>query len=170
MVDENVVEAIQKQVEAKYAEIAELKRQNDLNEASLKEVSRLANAEKQRVKLAFDTNDKVSGLLFGLSEVIEKIRHIDDRVIELRQWLERTDDILMLLLTEKSPHKVQEAIDDLEEVIGKRQESHKKLIRKHTANLSKLKEQAAGFGVMNIPLDLQNQIEAEEAELDKLLK
>ena len=168
--DENLVEAIQKQVEAKYLEIAELKRQNDLNEASLQGVNRLREAEKQRVKIAFDTNDKVSGLLVGLAEIIEKVDRIDKQCIELRQWLERTDDILLILLTEKSPQKVIETRDDLQDIIDLRQENRKKLIKKRIKNLDKLKEQAAEHGSIDVPLSLSNRIEAEQEELNRLLE
>ena len=167
--DEDALEVLRSQVEAKYEEIAATKRQNELAEDALKILQRTRNAEQQRVKMAFDTNDKVTGLLSGLSEILAKIDRIDKLCTELGRWLERTDDILILLLTEKSPQKIEEAREDLQEFIDLRQESKNKLVRKRIKNIDKLKGQAAEYGSIDTPLALLNKIEAEQEELDRLL-
>lgn len=66
-----------------------------------------------------------------------------------------------------------EAIYGREEVkeaslINSREFQQQQLLAQHQANLDKLKLQAAGYGRLDVPLRLQNAIEAEEAEIARL--
>jgi FAD/FMN-containing dehydrogenase len=163
-----IIEIIHQQVQAEMETAAELRRQNDLAEKSLAELARNRAAEQQRVKLAFDTNDKVTGLLAGLARQLADIRRIARRLDEAERRGERTDDILLLLLTEHSSQKVEAAREDLEAEIQERETERRKLLRQRKRNLSRLREQAASFGALAVPLDLQNRIEAEEAAIKEL--
>jgi hypothetical protein len=171
--DENkeILEALHRQVEVEYQKVLELKRQNDLAEKSISELQRNRTAEQARVKIAFDTNDKVSGLLTGFESTLKEIRRIEkqnrqirQQIIEVRQHMERTDDILLLLLTEKNHQKITEVIEDLQDEIKVR----RNLMATHKRNLTILRQQAAKYGSVDIPLELQNKIEAEEEEIRKL--
>jgi hypothetical protein len=167
--DGEIIEAIQAQVRAEMASAEQLRRQNDLAEQALGELRRNRTAEQQRVKLAFDTNDKVSGLLTALEEAFRDLRQIRDKLTEMeRQW-ERTDDILLLLLTEHSPPgKIAESREDLEAEIAERRSSQKKLLKQRYRNFNKLQEREAGYGALDVPLELLNKIENEKQAIEKL--
>lgn len=162
-----IIEAIHRQVEAEQATAAELRRQNDLAEKTLIELQRQRSAEQQRVKLAFETNDRLSGLLGGLQRAFRDIRQINKRLGEADRRAERTDDILLLLLTERSNQKIEEAREDLEAEMAERKDIQRKLLRQHRRNLNKLQQQAANYG-LDVPLHLQNEIEAEEQAIAEL--
>lgn len=157
-----VIEAIQRQVEAELAKADELRRQNDLAEKTLVELERTRQSQQQRVRLAFDTHDQVTGLLTRLGQVFEDIRQIRARLAEAERRSERMDDIVLLLLTDHRPQKIAEIRDDLEAEIAERTAERKRLLSRHTRNLARLKEQAAAYGALDVPLALRNQIEAEQ--------
>lgn len=157
-----IVEAIHRQVQAEMDTAAELRRQNDLAAKTLAELERTRQGQQQRVKLAFDTNDKVTGLLAALPKAFRDIKQINKRLAELERRHERTDDILLLLLTERSQRKIGEAVEDLEAEIAERDATQRKLLRQHKRNLAKLNERAAAYGALSVPLELRNEIEAEE--------
>lgn len=163
----DVVEMIQQQIKAELATAAELRRQNDLAQQTLTELARNRAAEQQRRNLAFDTNDKVSGLIPALQKAFRDIKDIRAKLREAERRAERTDDILLLLLTEKSPEKIAAAREDLQAEIDERETDRHKLLRVHTRNLARLREQAAGHG-LRVPLDLMNEIESEEAAIREL--
>lgn len=165
-----IIEAIHKQVQAEQETKAELQRQNDLAAKTLAELERTRQGQQQRVKLAFDTHDKVTGLVTALQKVFRDIRVIKAQQTESARHRERTDDILLLLLTERSPHKINEAREDLEAEIAERETDRRKLLRQHTRNLTHLKGTAAAYGALAVPLELQNQIEAEEDAIRELKK
>lgn len=165
--DAEIIEAIHAQVRAEQETAAELRRQNDLAARTLAELERTRQGQQQRVKLAFDTHDKVTGLLGGLQKVFRDIKQINRRLAEAERRSERTDDILLLLLTERSPHKIEEAREDLEAEIAERERNRRKLLGQHRRNLAKLEEQAASYG-LQVPLNLANEIEVEQAEIARL--
>jgi hypothetical protein len=162
-----IIETLRRQIEAERATAEELRRQNDLAEKTLNELQRGRQAEILRARVAFDTNEKVTGLVPQIEQAFQDIKRIDQRINELEAWLERASDILLLLLSEKSPVKVREAMEDLEAEIALKETDRRKLIRIHTRNLVVLNEQAALHG-MDPPLDLLNQIEVEKQALKEL--
>lgn len=162
-----ILETLSRQIQAELEKAAEIRRQNDLAGQALTELQRTRQAEQQRMRLAFDTNDKVSGLLPMLQQVFQDIKAINYRLSELGRDLERINDILLLLLTEKSPQKVEEARDDLEAEMVERETDRRKLLRVHIRNLARLKEQAALHGAQ-VPIGLLNEIEATEQAIEKL--
>lgn len=170
---QEIVDAIHKQVQAEMETAAQLKRQNDLAEKSLGALERNRKAEQARIQVAFETSDKVTGLITILQNVLveharlrrdikTQRREFVDYRKEFENWMERTNDILLLLLTEKSPAKVAEALEDLQD------EVNRTLIRQRTKNLMTLKEQAAKYGTGSEPLHLLNDIEREEEALERL--
>jgi len=165
--DAEIIAAIQAQVRAEMETAAELRRQNDLAEKSLVALERERAASQQRRQLAFDTNDKVSGLLPALEKAFKDIKLINRRLALKERRDERTEDILLLLLTERSPQKLAEAREDLEAEIAERETNRRKLLRQRRRNLAKLQEQAAKHG-LRVPVDLANEIEAEEQAIEEL--
>jgi hypothetical protein len=163
----SLIEIIRQQVQAEQETAAELRRQSDLAEKALSELTRNRSAEQQRVNLAFKTNDQLSGLLPRLTNVFRAIRQINTRLTEAERRAERTDDILLLLLTERSPQKIDEAREDLEAEIAEREAERRKLLKVHNRNLARLNEQAAGHG-LRVPLDLANEIDAETEAIEEL--
>lgn len=88
-----------------------------------------------------------------------------DKVYEdLSNRLERLEHLVGLLLVEGNSDRKREAGQELEQ-----EASIRRQISKRRRNLNKLKEQAAEHG-SDVPLGLQNQIEAEEAEITRLEK
>jgi hypothetical protein len=162
-----IIEVLRQQVLAEQATATELRRQNDLAEKALAELARNRSAEQARRQLAFDTNDKVSGLLPRLINVFRAIRQINSRLAEAERRAERTDDILLLMLTEKSPQKIEDAREDLEAEIAEREAERRKLLKVHRRNLDRLNEQAAQHG-LRVPLELANEIDAEQASIEDL--
>lgn len=164
---DKILETLHLQLKAELEKAEQLRRQNDLAEQALAELQRNRQAQQQRMRLAFDTNDKVSGLWPMLQKVFQDIREINHLLAEAERRAERTDDILLLLLTEKSPQKVQEAMDDLEAEMAERETDRRKLLRVHLRNLAQLREQAAAHGSL-LPLSLLNEIQAEEQAIEEL--
>jgi hypothetical protein len=69
----------------------------------------------------------------------------------------------VLLLTENNPQKVEQARAELEIELAIKQE-----LRKRQRNLNKLKNRAAEYGAIDVPLPLANQIEAEQEAIERL--
>jgi len=164
-----LLDAINKLVQAELKKAEELSKQNELVERSLEEIRRTRIAEQQRRRLAFDTQDMVTGLITALREVFTDIAFIRKMIEEFDRRSERTDDILLLLLTEHSQQLVTEMTDDLQGDISLRRSSQEELLHTHYNNLMKLKQQAA-FQGQQVALDLMNQIEAEERAIKILEK
>ena len=96
------------------------------------------------------------------------IRQIKRALTEAERRAERTDDILLLMLTERSPQKTAEAREDLESEIAEREKSRRNLLKRRGRNLARLEEMAATYGAGNVPLDIVNQIEAEKEAIEEL--
>lgn len=121
-------------------------------------------------------------------QVIEAAQHLSQEVRllmhEIRQWreslakqaawqdrvfedianrIERLERNQVLMLTEHSPQKQQDAAAELEAELPIRRE-----LQRRSRNLSKLEEQAANYGSLDVPLKLQNSIEAEKERIAEL--
>jgi flagellar basal body-associated protein FliL len=162
-----IIEALRARVVAEEATRRELERQNDLAKSTLTELTRSRAADQLRTRLAFETNDKLTGLIPQIQKVFQDIENIRMQLEELSRADEQTKDILLLLLTEHNQGRVGAAIDDLQAEINESESSRKKRLKIRIRNLSKLQEQAAYHG-RDVPIDLQNDIEAEEAAIEIL--
>lgn len=81
-------------------------------------------------------------------------------VSQLKSEIEQLQSNMVLLLTERNPVKITQAIDELDGIL-----TLKKQLRQHKRNLAQLQEQAAKYGASDTPLKLINSI---ESELDKI--
>lgn len=87
-----------------------------------------------------------------------------DRIFEdIANRIDRLESNMLLLLTEHSQQKIETARQELEQEKPTRAE-----LSKRRRNLAKLKQQAANYGAIDVPLVLQNKIEAEELAIEEL--
>lgn len=158
-IDKDALEVLRQQI--KVDEDKNRLRQAEVNALRRREQMSLDERE-ATVKLRYE----VQQLKTGLEELSEEIsatigsqQLLVVQVKRLQELVEKIDDNMLLLLTEHSQQAIKEAIDET---------SNRKLKRKYQRNLDKLREQAAGYGSLEVPLSLQNKIEAEERKLEEL--
>lgn len=158
-IDKDVLEVLKQQAEIE-------KEANRLKQAEV-------NALRRREQMSLDEREatvklryEVQQLKTGLEQLSEEIsatigsqQLLVAQVKRLQELVEKIDDTMLLLLTEHSQEAIREAIEET---------SKRKLRRKYQRNLDKLKEQAAEYGSLEVPLSLQNRIEAEERKLEEL--
>lgn len=159
MIDKDALEVLKQQVKAD--EEANRLRQAEVNALRRREQMSLEERE-ATVKLRYE----VQQLKTGLEQLSEEIsatigsqQLLVAQVKRLQELVEKIDDTMLLLLTEHSQQAVKEAIDET---------NARKIKRQHFRNLAKLREQAAQYGALEVPLSLQNKIEAEERKLEEL--
>lgn len=167
MTDEQVLNLLRQQIQAEQDKAAELRRQNDLAEASLKQAQEdnrnRVTSDRNKLKISLDTNEKVSGLLAQLPQVILTMHHIREWLEERDKRDERVERILLLLLSRGRGKEIDEAEQDL-----RRSQWHRQL-KRHVANLNELEEQKAEHGI-SVPLELLNSIRKEKEAIEKLNK
>lgn len=135
---------------------------SELNILRRKEQEALSQTE-ETVKLRYEVQRLINELDKLADEMAASIlaeKLMAREVGQIRSEMESLQSTMILLLTERNPVKVTEAIDELDSILSK-----KKQLKQHKRNLSHLQEQAAKFGSLDIPLKLANQI---EAELEKI--
>lgn len=158
-IDKDVLEVLKAQ--AKADDEANRLKQAEVNALRRREQMSLEERE-ATVKLRYEVQQLKTGLEQLSEEISATIGSQQLLVIQvkrLQELVEKIDDTMLLLLTEHSQQALQEAIEET---------STRKLKRKYQRNLDKLKEQAAGYGSLEVPLSLQNKIEAEERKLEEL--
>jgi hypothetical protein len=164
-IDDEAIELLKKQIEVSFVLSAEEKRKNDLAEQALKqaEIGRQSRevADRNRLKIALDTNEKVEVLAQQLPLFIAGFVEWQK---EDAKWKDRLDEILLLLLTGKGNGN-KSRIDELKREL---EQSHtEQLIVQEYENLHELENQAAQYGV-DIPIRLVNQIKKSKAKIDEL--
>lgn len=150
---------------AKAQEDANRLKQSELNILRRKEQEALNQIEEtvkqrhevQRLINELDTlADEISAYTSGQQLIVQEVR-------QLKSEIEGLQSNMVLLLTERNPIKVTQAIDELENNL-----TLKKQLRQHRRNLAQLNEQAAKYGSLDVPLKLQNSIEAEQEKIAEL--
>lgn len=154
---------------AKAQEDANRLKQSELNILRRREQEALDNTD-ATVKLRHEVQrlideldilaDEIAAYTSGQQLVVQEVR-------QLKSEMEQLQSNMVLLLTERNPIKVTQAIEDLENNL-----TTKKQLRQHRRNLAQLNEQAAKYGSLDVPLKIQNSIEAELetiAELEQKL-
>jgi hypothetical protein len=81
----------------------------------------------------------------------------------ISERMERLERNLLLIFTQNNPKRSQEAQAELEIELAIKTE-----LRKRQRNLNKLQNRAAEYGAIDVPLELQNRIEAEMEAIEKL--
>jgi hypothetical protein len=169
-IDDEAITLLRQQIEASLALAAEEKRKNDLLEASLKQTQVDAQirqvAERNRLRTALDTNEKVAGIAEALPGVFLAIYGMQEWQKEDSRWKDRVDDILLLLLTGRgngNKARVTELKDELE------REHYQRLLMQEDFNLQQLEQQAAAHGgLVNAPVKLHNDIRKTKQRIEEL--
>lgn len=176
-IDDEAYTLLRQQIEAENAHTAELRRQNDLAEQAIKQSQidagnrELADrtreiAERNRIKIALDTNEKVGGLAEALPQVFLTIYGLREWQKEDSRWKDRVDEILLLLLVGRgngNKARVAELAKELD------QEHNERLLAQEVQNLNELEEQAAEHGgIVNSPVKLINDIKKTKQRIKDL--
>lgn len=158
-IDKDVLEVLKQQAEIE-------KEANRLKQAEVNALRRREQMSLEEREATVKLRYEVQQLKTGLEQLSEEIsatigsqQLLVAQVKRLQELVEKIDDTMLLLLTEHSQEAIREAIEET---------SKRKLRRKYQRNLDKLKEQAAEYGSLEVPLSLQNRIEAEERKLEEL--
>lgn len=158
-IDKDVLEVLKQQAEIE-------KEANRLKQAEVNALRRREQMSLEEREATVKLRYEVQQLKTGLEQLSEEIsatigsqQLLVAQVKRLQELVEKIDDTMLLLLTEHSQEAIREAIEET---------SKRKLRRKYQRNLDKLKEQAAEYGSLEVPLSLQNKIEAEERKLEEL--
>ena len=137
-------------------------KQSELNILRRKEQEALSQTE-ETTKLRHEVQRLINELDTLADEIAASIlaeKLMAREVGQVKSQMERLESNMVLLLTERNPVKITQAIDQLENSL-----TLKKQLRQHKKNLEHFQEQAAGYGSLDVPLKLTNQI---EAELEKI--
>lgn len=150
---------------AKAQEDANRLKQSELNILRRKEQEALNQIE-ETVKLRHEVQrlineldilaEQITGYISGQQLVVQEIR-------QLKREMENLQSNMVLLLTEHNPIKTRQAIDELDNSL-----TIKKQLRQLYKNLAKLEQQAGKYGSLDVPLKLQNSIEAEQEKIAEL--
>lgn len=158
-IDKDVLEVLKQQAEIE-------KEANRLKQAEVNALRRREQMSLEEREATVKLRYEVQQLKTGLEQLSEEIsatigsqQLLVAQVKRLQELVEKIDDTMLLLLTEHSQEAIREAIEET---------SKRKLRRKYQRNLDKLKEQAAEYGSLEVPLSLQNKIEAEEKKIEEL--
>jgi hypothetical protein len=167
--DEEVIEKLTQRVQAELATAAELRRQNDLAEQSLKNLERTRRTEAQRTRLWLEISEQTAGLVQQLPEMAllihgydEKLTEFDEHLRELAARLDRIEYALMLLLGGKGGSRARALVEDIEK------DRKERLIEEHRRHLHELEIKRAGYGKLDAPAHLLLQIEDIKNEIEQL--
>jgi hypothetical protein len=162
-IDPDLAQLIQAQLDANRLKQSELNLRRRQEAMALETISS-AEALKQDVRqLIIETRQ----LLDYLRQSALKDDALQDWFEHLASRIERLESGMMLVLMNKldSPSVRAEAGRTVADID---REHRQRLKSQHLKNLATLKEQAAQFGAGKAPLDLQNQIDAEQERLEEL--
>lgn len=147
---------------AKAQEDANRLKQSELNILRRKEQEAL-NQTEETTKLRHEVQRLINELDTLADEITASIlaeKLMAREVGQIKAEMEQLQSNMVLLLTERNPVRVTQAIDELDNIL-----TLKKQLRQHKKNLGHFQEQAAKYGELDIPLKLQNSI---GAELEKI--
>lgn len=159
---------------------AALERLSALAQAQL-EANKLKQSEinilRRREQIALDDIDETTKLRHEVQRHIIELDKLANEIaasllaqklvgMEIRQLkaeMEQLQGNMVLLLTERNPVKITQAIDELDTIL-----TLKKQLKQHKRNLAQFQEQSAKYGQLDIPVKLINSIEAEQDKIAEL--
>lgn len=159
---------------------AALERLSALAQAQL-EANKLKNSEinilRRREQIALDDIDETTKLRHEVQRHIIELDKLANEIaasllaqklviMEIRQLkneIEQLQSNTILLLTERNPVKITQAIDELDTIL-----TLKKQLKQHKRNLAQFQEQSAKYGQLDIPVKLINSIEAEQDKIGEI--
>lgn len=161
MFDDQALELLRQKILVEQETVAEQKRKNDILE---REARARDTADKIKVRIALDTNEKVSGLVAQLPQVFLTIYGIQESLKEQARRQDRAEEIFLLLLTGKGNGNKQR-IDELRKELSVEHLERQLLIE--TQNLNEIEEQIAHYG-LDVPLQLVNTKRKIKEKIDEL--
>jgi hypothetical protein len=167
---DKILDLLRQQVQAEQEKAAEIRRQNDLAEQSLKNLQQARRAEAQRTRLWLEIAEQTAGLVQQLPEMAllvhgydEKLTEFDEHLRELAARLDRIEYALMLLLSPRGEGiRAKALIEDIEK------DRRERLIEEHKRHLYELEIKRAGYGRLDAPAHLLIQIEDLKKEIEQL--
>lgn len=168
-IDDEAIAILRQQIEAQLALAAEEKRKNDLTEQTLRQALAETQirqvAERNRLQMALDTNERVAGLAGSLPQVFLAIHGIREWCREAGRRLDRIDEILILQLSGRGNDN-KARVTELQQEL--QQEHNQRLLVQEYDNLRELEEQAAEYGSVDLPLSIRNQIKKTKKRIEEL--
>lgn len=169
---EAIIEKLMQRVQAEQATAAELRRQNDLAEQSLRNLQQTQRAENLRNRLWLEISERTANIVQQLPEYAlllhgfdEKLDEFDEHLKELASRLDRIEYALMLLLGGRgngNRDKAKALIEDIEK------DRRERLIEEHRRQLHELELKRATYGKLNAPAHLLLEIEDLKKEIAQL--
>jgi hypothetical protein len=159
---EEIIEKLTQRVQAELATAAELRRQNDLAEQSLKNLERTRRAESQRIQIWLGIAEQTAGLVQQLPEALLLLHGLDENLREVVRRLDRLENVVLLLLAGGNQRKA----DRLAESIEKDRQA--RLVEANKRMLEQLELKRAAYGNLEAPAHLLVQIEDLKNEIEQL--
>lgn len=166
---EKYLEKLTERIKAEQATAAELKRQNDLAERTLRQAQ-----TSERIRQAFwsDISERTAGLVGKLPELelllhgfAEKLDGFGEQLEDIGKRQDRLELGLMLLLSGKgngNRDKAKALIEDIEK------DRRARLIEEHKRMLHELEMKRAGYGRLSVPSHILIEIEDLKSEIESL--
>jgi hypothetical protein len=166
---EEIINKLTERIRAEQATAAELKRQNDLAEKTLRQAQ-----TSERIRQAFwsDISEKTAGLVGKLPELelllhglAEKLDEFGEQLRDVGKRQDRLELGLMLLLSGKgngNRDKTRALIEDIEK------DRKARLIEEHKRMLHELEMKRAGYGRLSAPSHILMEIEDLKSEIEQL--
>lgn len=175
--DERIINAVREQVKVDQEKLAELKRQNDLTERTVKTLERTLLTEKTRLQFWSNISEQTAQFLQQLPELILQLHGFAEKLVNIEEHLrdyeadaikrlDRLEYGLMLILSGKgngNKEKAEALLRDIEI------ERVRELLSKHQRVLHEL-EVAKSLQGINTPPHVLIQIEDELEEIKGLKK
>jgi hypothetical protein len=160
--DEEIIEKLTQRVQAELETAAELRRQNDLAEQSLKNLERTRQAEVQRIQIWLGIAEQTAGLVQQLPEALLLLHGLDENLREVVRRLDRLENVVLLLLAGGNQRKADQLAESIE------RDRKARLIEANKRMLEQLELKRAGYGKLDAPAHLLLQIEDLKNEIEQL--
>lgn len=170
-IDPDLKALVQAQLDANRIAQSELNIKRRMEAAQLESISSTEALKQDVRQLLHELRRSIRSANKQLRRIHQQNALQDDALRDffenLSYRVERIDQGLSLLLISRL--ESQQARDQAQGIVLEISEEHKRRLRlMHLKNLQYLQQQAAAYGVVNVPLDLVNKINAEKEYLEGL--
>lgn len=168
--EEKIIERLTQRVQAELATAAELRRQNDLAEETLKTLKKTQQAEASRTRLWLGISEQAAGLVQQMPEYALLLHGFDEKLEEFGEYLrdlsgrlDRLEYASMLILSGNTKsNRARALVEDIEK------DRKERLIEEHRRHLHELEIKRAGYGKLAAPAHLLIEIEDLKNEIEQL--
>lgn len=168
--EEKIIERLTQRVQAELATAAELRRQNDLAEETLKTLKKTQQAEASRNRLWLGISEQTAALVQQMPEYVlllhgfdEKLEEFGEQLRDLSDRLDRLEYASMLILSGNTKgSRARALVEDIEK------DRKERLIEEHKRHLHELEIKRAGYGKLAAPVHLLTEIEDLKNEIEQL--